>query len=313
MDQHLNMCNSSSWHMDKSNLENPLFTVYYILVCIVAIPGNILALWVFFYNYKSDTNIVFLRNLALADISYILILPMRIIYHMSDNNWLLGEPSCRLLGFLFYLNMYGSLYFMMCISLDRFLAIVFPVKSMKVRKPVYAQIVSVILWVMLITSMLPLLLSNQTVQRNATTECLQLYREKTSRRALVSLSIAFIIPFIAVLCSYIAIVHALWRGGNIKETIKNKAIKLTVMILVIFVVCFVPYHVSRFAYILAFNQKNRPCTSTHFHSNRITSALTSLNGALDPIMYFFVTQKFRNAFLKLVCRKEGNNIGQLST
>ena len=37
--------------------------------------------------------------------------------------------------------------------------------------------------------------------------------------------------------------------------------------------------------------------------NRITSCLTSLNGALDPVMYFFVAEKFRDALRSLLCGK----------
>ncbi|XP_041097668.1 uracil nucleotide/cysteinyl leukotriene receptor [Polyodon spathula] len=289
----------------ESHLQNILFACYYLVVFIVAFPGNTMALWVFISKSENKTFTVFLRNLAIADISYVLILPVRIIYHLNSKHWPFGETLCRLMGFLFYLNMYCSLYFMTCISLDRLLAIVFPVKSINVRKLKNAHIISCILWVALTVSLLPLLFSPQTVHMDNTTVCLQLYREQPSRRALGSLSVAFIIPLITTVFSHLLIMHRLCKRDQVTKSIKDKAIKMIILVMIDFFVCFVPYHVNRFVYIHAFSSSvSSEMKNTLSLSNRITSALTSLNGALNPILYFFLTQKFRKTLLNLLGRDE---------
>ncbi|MGH0136238.1 UNVERIFIED_CONTAM: hypothetical protein FKN15_042295 [Acipenser sinensis] len=301
-----NSDNEAEHFTKESHLENILFACYYLVVFIVAIPGNTLALWVFISKGENKTFTVFLRNLAIADISYVLILPVRIIYHLNSKHWPFGEILCRLIGFLFYLNMYCSLYFMTCISLDRLLAIVFPVKSINVRKLKNAHIISCILWVALTISLFPLLVSPQTVHMDNTTVCLQLYREQTSRRALGSLSVAFIIPLVTTVFSYLLIMHKLWKRDQVTKSIKDKAIKMIILVMIHFFVCFVPYHVNRFVYIHAFssNSVSSEMKNTLSLSNRITSALTSLSGALNPILYFFLAQKFRKILLNLLCIDE---------
>ncbi|CAK6969317.1 uracil nucleotide/cysteinyl leukotriene receptor [Scomber scombrus] len=112
-----------------SHQENIAFATFYILVFIIAVPGNTMALWAFFRQRTTSPSKVFLQHLSIADISYILILIMRIVYHLSDSRWPFGHVLCQLAGFLFYLNMYCSLYLMSFISLDRFLAVVLPIKS----------------------------------------------------------------------------------------------------------------------------------------------------------------------------------------
>ncbi|XP_005991263.1 uracil nucleotide/cysteinyl leukotriene receptor [Latimeria chalumnae] len=307
--------NSSEQCIKESSIENILFALYYLADFIVAFFGSTLALCFFIYNRKSTTTAnVFLMHLAAADLSYVMILPMRLIYHLKGSQWSLGEIPCRLSGFLFYLNMYASIYFMTCISADRFLAIVFPVKSMQIRKPIYAHITSGILWVIVTIAMSPLLVTQQTVQINNATVCLQLYREKASQSALVSITIAFSIPFFITVFCYLVIIHKLKKGKRMENGVKDKAIKMIILVLTIFLTCFVPYHINRYIYILYHNAATASCDMQRALalSNRITSSLTSLNGALDPIMYFFVAEKFRETIFHLFCRKKGAIVSQVN-
>uniref|UniRef100_A0AAV2L3U6 G-protein coupled receptors family 1 profile domain-containing protein n=1 Tax=Knipowitschia caucasica TaxID=637954 RepID=A0AAV2L3U6_KNICA len=118
-----------SWHFRGSTGENIAFAAFYILVLVFAVPGNTLALWAFSKQKSSSPSKVFLCHLAIADLSYVLLLPMRVVYHLNDSLWPLGHVLCQLGGFLFYLNMYCSIYLMSLISLDRCLSVVLPLKS----------------------------------------------------------------------------------------------------------------------------------------------------------------------------------------
>ncbi|KAM3860763.1 uracil nucleotide/cysteinyl leukotriene receptor [Diretmus argenteus] len=280
--------------------ENIVFAAFYILVFIIAVPGNALALWAFCRQESNSPSKVFLRHLAIADICYILILPTRIVYHLSHCHWLFGRILCQLVGFLFYLNMYCSLYLMSFISLDRLLAVVLPVKSLSVRKASYARVAAGVLWVTVIVSMSPLLLVKKHVTANSTIMCKQLYLEKTSHAALVSTIVAFVIPLMTILVSYILILLKLRTVKQKGERqMKNKAIKLIILIMMNFLFAFVPYHVSRVIYIASSSLMMVPSSESLARANRITSALTCVSGVLDPIMYFFLTNAYKNILLQL--------------
>nr|XP_046228077.1 uracil nucleotide/cysteinyl leukotriene receptor [Scatophagus argus] len=298
-----------SFYGRESHQENMIFSTFYILIFIIAVPGNALALWSFSHQDCTSPSRVFLMHLSVADISYILILPMRIVYHLSDSYWYFGVVACQLAGFLFYLNMYCSLYLMSFISLDRFFAVVLPLKSQSIRKAVYAKVAVAILWVTVILSMSPLLISKKNATINSTGICYKLYLEKTSSTALVSTVVAFIIPLTTIVVSYILI---LLKLRTIKQRpVKEKAIKMIILIVMNFLFAFVPYHVSRVIYIQSYSQGHVTAASRELlgRANRITSAMTCFSGALDPVMYFFLSHAYRSNLLKLL----GKNDQEITT
>ncbi|XP_076577495.1 uracil nucleotide/cysteinyl leukotriene receptor [Chaetodon auriga] len=285
-----------------SHQENIIFATFYSLIFIVAVPGNALALWAFSHQDSASPSQVFLRHLSVADISYVLILPMRIVYHLSDSHWPFGHVVCQLAGFLFYLNMYCSLYLMSFISLDRFLAVVLPIKSQSVRKALYAKVVVGVLWVTVIVSMSPTLFSKKNVTINSTGICNKLYLEKTSSTALVSTVVAFVIPLSTIVASYILI---LLKLRTVKQQpVKDKAVKMIILIVINFLFAFVPYHVSRVIYIKSFSHGHVTAASREAlgRANQITSALTCISGVLDPVMYFFLNNAYRDKLLQLFCK-----------
>lgn len=275
-----------------------ILSMFYMLIFIIAVPGNALALWAFCHQKGTSPSKVFLRNLSIADICYVLILPMRIVYHLSDSHWTFGNILCQLSGFLFYLNIYCSLYLMSFISLDRLLAVLFPLRSQGIRKPLYANIGVVVLWVIVTVSMIPTLFSQKN-HDNSTNNCSMLYLERISSKSLISTMVAFLIPFITVIFANLVI---LLKLSNLKQQehrpIKDKAMKMIILVMLNFLFAFVPYHICRIMY----NQTIPGRLESWKRANQITSALSCISGVLDPVMYFYLNKVYRNKFLHLFCK-----------
>ncbi|XP_020507420.2 uracil nucleotide/cysteinyl leukotriene receptor [Labrus bergylta] len=307
---------SGGFLTSHSHQENILFSTFYILIFIIAVPGNVLALWAFFHQSSSSPSKVFLQHLSVADISYVLILTMRIVYHLMDSHWPFGPVVCQLAGFLFYLNLYCSMYLMSFISLDRFLAVVLPLKSQSLRKAVYAKVVVGVLWVTIIVSMSPLLFSKKNVtNNNSTGMCSQLYLERTSHTALASTIVAFVLPLSTIVVSYFLILLKLRTvRQQVERPVKDKAVKMIILILVNFLLAFVPYHVSRVIYIENCSQGRVAKASCEALGkiNRITSALTCVGGILDPVLYFFLNRVYRDKLIQLFCKDKGTRINKLN-
>ncbi|KAM8952335.1 uracil nucleotide/cysteinyl leukotriene receptor [Pelodytes ibericus] len=294
-------------------LENVLLSICYILGLLVGGLGNTLALSLFARDRQPRSpSDIFLLHLALSDLFLLLSLPTRLYYHISSNNWPFGSMACRLSGFVFYLNMYASLYFLAGISIDRYLAIVHPLNSIKFRRPLHAHVICIVLWAIVAFATAPLLLGRKlaTEERG----CRLLYRETPSLRALSSLSAAFAIPFLATVTCYGLILRRLRQGGDRKP--KERAVKMVLLVLTIFLICFVPYHLSRALYhVLMPGGEEAAISSCDLRqglalANRFTSCLSTLNAALDPLVYFFAVKKFRQTLVQLPCRHQGDGAGK---
>lgn len=70
----------------------------------------------------------------MADLLYITTLPLWIDYFLQHDDWIHGQESCKLFGFIFYTNIYVSIAFLCCISLDRYLAVAYPMRFAKIRR-----------------------------------------------------------------------------------------------------------------------------------------------------------------------------------
>lgn len=310
-----NQSSSKSCPTVDTTVENTLFGCFYILVFFLALNGNSLALWIFSHQRGSSSPAnIFLIHLAVADLSYVIILPLRATYHLTGGHWPFGEVPCRAAGFLFYVNMYASLYFLACVAGDRYLAVVHAVRSLKIRRARYAHIISFSLWALVTVSMAPLLVTHQTAEVDGVTMCLQLYREKASRKALISLAVAFTPPFLATLSCYLLIIYSLHRGSRLEPALKLKALRTIGLVMLIYVVCFLPYHMSRATFILGYNHPDVSCKTRRGLSlaNRLTSSLTCLNGALDPLIYLFGAEKFRGTLMRLFCKDSTGMSGATS-
>ena len=97
---------------------------FYSVIFVIGLVGNIIALFAFLCIHQKRNSIqVYLLNVAIADLLLIFCLPFRILYHISNNTWMFGWILCKIVGTLFYMNMYISIILLGLISLDRYVKI----------------------------------------------------------------------------------------------------------------------------------------------------------------------------------------------
>lgn len=85
------------------------------------------------------------------------------------------------------------------------------------------------------------------------------------------------------------------RGHNDKR--KRHAKLRVFLILIVFLICYVPYHCIRIPYTLLQVQSKFSCVKLSLKIVKdLTLWLSALNVCLDPLIYFFLCKAFREKF-----------------
>ncbi|XP_055968401.1 proteinase-activated receptor 3 [Sorex fumeus] len=274
----------------RSSLSTRLIPAIYILAFAVGVPANAVTLWMLFRN-RSIRMTIFYTNLATADFLFCVTLPFRIAYHLNGNNWVFGETMCRVTTVIFYGNMYCSILLLACISINRYLAIVHPFTYRVLPKRTYASLACGLVWATVFLYMLPFFILKQQyyLDQLGITTCHDVHNpcESSSPFQLyyfISLAFfGFLIPFVVIIYCYAAIIRKL----NTYDQRWLRYVKASLLILVIFTICFTPSNI-----ILIIHHANYYYNTTDglYFIYLIALCLGSLNSCLDPFFYFVMSK-----------------------
>ncbi|XP_071988783.1 proteinase-activated receptor 1-like [Engystomops pustulosus] len=309
--------NSSSANIPqikKDHLTSPLInklvpSVYTLVIC-VALPLNAMAIFIFIFRVKvMKPAVVYMLNLAIADVLFVISLPFIIIYGFSGNDWLLGEGMCRIVTAAFYCNMYCSILLMTSISVDRFLAVVYPIRSLHWRTTTRAWVVCIFIWILSISSNVPLFITNQTYVIDVlnTTTCHDVHSAPIIHNLHVYynttfISVCFFFPLLATTFCYIGVIRKLSSLGSESKLKKSRAVVLTVTVLCVFVICFGPTNIIFLIHNFGYNDIDNGFL---YFASVICTCISSISCCIDPLIYYYRSLKFQKHLHNLLsCKKE---------
>ncbi|XP_037366673.1 G-protein coupled receptor 20 [Talpa occidentalis] len=252
-------------------------------IFLVGLVLNGLALYVFCRRTRAKTpSVTYTINLAVTDLLVGLSLPTRfLVFHGARGCLPCAFPHV----FGYFLNMHCSILFLTCICVDRYLAIVRPDGAQRWRQPACARAVCACVWLAAGTITLSVL----SVAARGGPCC----------RVFALTVLEFLLPLLVISVFTGRIVCALSRPGLLRQGRQRRvrAMQLLLTVLVIFLVCFTPFHARQVA--VALWPALPPRTSLVVYHVAVT--LSSLNSCLDPIVYCFVTSGFQ-ATVRGLCR-----------
>ncbi|KAM4545875.1 P2Y purinoceptor 3 [Odontesthes bonariensis] len=94
-----------------------------------------------------NTSLIYMVNLATTDLMYGLSLPFLVASYMLRDRWVFGDFMCRLVRFLFYFNLYCSIFFLTCISVHRYLGICHPMRTITLESKRVVKGTCALVWV----------------------------------------------------------------------------------------------------------------------------------------------------------------------
>ncbi|XP_053477232.1 C-C chemokine receptor type 8-like [Ictalurus furcatus] len=293
----------SSQPCDYETHASRILPVLYSLFFVVGFLGNMLVLWVILRGpqMKSMTD-VSLLNLAIADLLLIFSLPF--LTHYARDTWVFGRAMCTLVLSVYYIGFYSGIFFIVLMSIERYLAIVHAVFILRIRTKACGILASLVVWIIAIAASFPELLY-LGVEETGTEVVCSAYPKNKSHNDVRSAAffkmniLGMLIPLSIVGFCY----PMVFRRLQTLRTPKKLAIRLVAVVMVVFFCCWIPYNIAAFLKALELKLILPPgceLSKTIQFMLQVTEAIAYSHSCLNPFLYVFVGQKFRRNLAKLL-------------
>uniref|UniRef100_A0A2K6SRA2 G-protein coupled receptors family 1 profile domain-containing protein n=1 Tax=Saimiri boliviensis boliviensis TaxID=39432 RepID=A0A2K6SRA2_SAIBB len=242
------------------------------------------------WQEPGSTTDLFILNLAVADLCFILCcVPFQAAIYTLDA-WLFGALVCKAVHLLIYLTMYASSFTLAAVSVDRYLAVRHPLRSRALRTPRNARAAVGLVWLLAALFSAPYLSYYSTVRYGALELCVPAW-EDARRRALdvATFAAGYLLPVTVVSLAYGRTLRFLWasvgpprRGGG----------RAMLAVAALYALCWGPHH----ALILCFWYGRFAFSPATYACRLASHCLAYANSCLNPLVYALASRHFRARF-----------------
>lgn len=284
---------------DNNDFIRIFLPTVYSFIFLLGIIGNGLVVLVMGYQKKSRTMTDKYRlHLSVADLLFVFTLPFWSVD--AAIGWYFKEFLCKAVHVIYTVNLYSSVLILAFISLDRYLAIVHATNSQGSRKLLAEKIVYAGVWLPAILLTVPDLVFASVSDIDGNYVCDRIYpvdnREYwTIGFRFLHITVGLVLPGLIILTCYCVIISKL---SHSKGHQKRKALKTTVILILAFFACWLPYYicltVDTFGLLRLLKFDCYIDTMLHKWI-AITEALAFFHCCLNPILYAFLGAKFKTS------------------
>ncbi|MBN3299249.1 UR2R protein, partial [Amia calva] len=304
------------------------FSLLLSLLCVCGIAGNLYTLWLLLHKHthahahgsrtrkwvsvrlpRSPAPSLHLQvlSLALADLLYLSTAPFIVAASLSPH-WLFGEPGCRVLLSLDLLTLHASIFTLTSMSLDRYRAVSRPLETS--TSPGHGSLRLGLAWGLALVLSLPMMvtLHLEEADREGTGEgeeagrlCVPAWDEQSSKAYLSVLFCTSILgPGLCIGCLYAALARLYWHSQSQASLRaypvsrpRPKVVVLVLAIVLTFWVCFLPFWLWQLLPLYCPERLDTLTPATQVTVNRVLTALTYGNSAVNPFYYTLLTGRGR--------------------
>ncbi|XP_050100050.1 neuropeptide SIFamide receptor-like [Anopheles aquasalis] len=293
-----------------------VYCVAYFIVFIVGLVGNSFVIAVVFRapRMRTVTNF-FIVNLAVADVLVIVFcLPATLMSNIFVP-WMLGWLMCKTVPYIQGVSVAASVYSLIAVSLDRFLAIWWPLKLQITKRR--ARFMIVCIWIIALGSTVPWALFFDLVpiipEAPDIKLCVEVWPPGTDGALyflLANLVACYLLPMTLITICYILIWIKVWRRSipgdskdaqmdRMQQKSKIKVVKMLVVVVILFVLSWLPLYVI-FARIKLGGALESSEEELLQIATPIAQWLGASNSCINPILYAFFNKKYRKGFAAII-------------
>ncbi|KAG8537954.1 hypothetical protein GDO81_023510, partial [Engystomops pustulosus] len=281
-------------------------SVIYSIVFLLNVVGNSLVIVVLYYNkQKRSSTDIYLLNLAFADLLFSITLPFWAAYRVSD--WLFGIGMCKVVSILQEVNFHSGIFLLACISVDRYMAIVWATELFTEKKHWVKFITAAVWTISFILSIPTIWFRNIIVTPSRVRLCHEDLGEDTEnwiiRIRIGRNVIGFFLPLLVMIFCYGSVIKTLCQTKNRQ---KFRAMKVILAVFFVFLICFLPYNITGIVdSLMRTGHINQTCARREQLDTAlyITEVIGFTHSCINPILYAFIGYKFRQSFLTILANK----------
>ncbi|XP_076621303.1 allatostatin A receptor 1 [Colletes latitarsis] len=307
------------YSFDRQQVERIVVVVvpiFFGMIGILGFVGNCLVVTVVAANpgMRSTTNILII-NLAVADLLFVIFCIPFTATDFVLPFWPFGNIWCKIVQYLIIVTAYASVYTLVLMSLDRYLAVVHPVTSRSWRTENHAILAICIAWAMIFTISTPALIvhgedMDGTSSENLTA-CRILPQYDWPFFQISFFLMSYLLPLMLICFFYICMLVRLWRAARVSAESRRGRRRVTRLVLVVvgvFAFCWCPIQVI----LVTKSLTVYPLTTATIMVQIASHILAYTNSCVNPILYAFLSDSFRKAFRKIIyCKPRPDQNRQL--
>ncbi|XP_074863909.1 type-2 angiotensin II receptor [Carettochelys insculpta] len=293
-----------------SDYQFTLIPALYCAIFLLGLAGNSMVVVVLCCRHGPKTVAsIYICNLALADLLCLVTLPLWAAYYAYGYNWPFGSVMCKISSSILSLNMFASIFFITCMSMDRYWAIVYPIRSQR-RTLRQASLITLLVWGLACSSSLPTFYFRDTyfIESLRVNACVmafpyEKYAKWSVGTAFMKNTLGFLIPLAVIATCYTGIWMHLRRAQEFRKNKpkREKVLKLVAVVVVAFVLCWLPFHVLTFVDALARLGVISSCDVTAVIDTMLPLGICMglANSCINPLLYCFIGHQFQEKFQHL--------------
>ncbi|XP_069028617.1 C-C chemokine receptor type 6a [Embiotoca jacksoni] len=295
-------------------VEHVLGLYVHSVICVLGLVGNSLVIVTYsFYKRTKSMTDVYLLNVAVADLLFVLALPL-LVYN-DQTSWPMGPAACKLLRGSYSVNLYSGMLLLACISADRYVAIVQARRSFRLRSLSYSRIICAAVWAFAFLLSVPSFyyyhwyepshfhMINETSQGPPQYICeLRFADTGTALMTKVAvpstqLAVGFFLPLCVMIFCYAAVIVTLLKARNFQ---RHKAVRVVLVVVLVFIACHLPYNVALlYDTVVMFGLRSCEESEALQTALALMQSFAYLHCCLNPVLYAFVGVRFRNHFRRI--------------
>ncbi|XP_071443044.1 tachykinin-like peptides receptor 99D [Hetaerina americana] len=290
-----------------------IWTLLFAVMVVVATGGNVIVIWIVLAHKRMRTvTNYFLVNLSVAD-TIVSTLNVTFNYtYMLNSDWPFGTLYCKVSQFVAVLSICASVFTLMAISIDRYVAIMSPLRPRMGRRTTLC--IAMGIWAVATALSMPMLLFFTTYVHNFPNGeyrviCYAEWPDGPSPESyqeyvynVIFMLLTYFLPIGSMSYTYIRVGVELWGSQSIGECTqrqleniksKRRVVKMMIVVVSIFAICWLPFHVY-FIVSSLFPQINN---SSYIQEVFLAIYwLAMSNSMYNPIIYCWMNSRFRRGF-----------------